>query len=63
MPPVLVWVLGAVGVAAAAKLFSVAAKKANADLDRVRRDGLSERDDMRKLERDPVTGTYRPRKS
>jgi hypothetical protein len=63
MPPVLVWVLGAVGVAAAAKLFSVAAKKANADLDRVRRSGGAERDDMRKLERDPVTGTYRPRKS
>lgn len=61
MPPVLIWVLGAIGVAAAAKLVSVAAKKANADLDRVRRE--AERDDMRKLERDPVTGTYRPRKS
>jgi hypothetical protein len=63
MPPVLVWVLGAVGVAAAAKLFSAAAKKANADVDRVRRDGVAERDGMRKLERDPATGTYRPRKS
>jgi hypothetical protein len=61
MPPVLVWVLGAVGVAAAAKLFSVATKKANADLDRVRRG--EDNDDMRRLERDPVTGTYRPRKS
>lgn len=63
MPPVLVWVLGAVGVAAAAKLFSVVSKKANTDLDRVRRDGVADRDDMRKLERDPLTGTYRPRKS
>ncbi len=63
MPPVLFWLLGAVGVAAAAKIFSAAAKKANADLDSVRRDGVTDRDDMRKLERDPVTGTYRPRKS
>jgi hypothetical protein len=63
MPPVLVWILGAVGVVAAAKLFSVVSKKANADLDRVRREGVADRDDMRKLERDPLTGTYRPRKS
>lgn len=61
MPPVIVWLLGAIGAAAAAKLIAVAAKKANADLERVRREGVP--DEMGKLERDPETGTYRPRKS
>lgn len=61
MPPLVAWVLGAVGAAVAAKLFSMAAKKANEDLDRVRREGVPDRGDMKKLERDPTTGTYRPK--
>ena len=61
MPPLLVWVLGAVGVAAAAKIFSMASEKANADLDHVRREGVGS-DEVAKLERNPETGNYRPQK-
>jgi hypothetical protein len=60
MPPLLVWVIGAAGALIGAKLWSMAEKKANEDLERVRN---AQEDDVRKLERDPVTGTYRPRKS
>ena len=60
MPPLVVWVLGAVGAALGAKLWSMAERRANEDLERVRN---AEDGDVRKLERDPVTGTYRPRKS
>lgn len=59
MPPLLVWIIGAAGAVIGAKLWSMAEKKANEDLERVR---TEETDDVRKLERDPVTGTYRPRK-
>ncbi len=60
MPPLIVWVIGAAGALIGAKLWSMAEKKANADLERVRE---GENAEVRKLERDPVTGTYRPRKS
>ncbi|MBX3514531.1 MAG: hypothetical protein KF826_08810 [Xanthobacteraceae bacterium] len=60
MPPVLVWLIGAAGIAVGAKLWSMASEKANADLDRVRENADGE---VRQLERDPETGTYRPRKS
>lgn len=60
MPPLIVWLIGAAGVAVGAKLWSMAEKKANADLERVRE---AEDAEVRKLERDPVSGTYRPRKS
>jgi hypothetical protein len=40
----------------------MAQKKVNEDLDRVR-ETATEGGDVRKLERDPVTGNYRPRKS
>jgi hypothetical protein len=60
MPPLIVWLIGAAGAAIGAKLWSMAAKKANEDLERVR---SAEAGDVRQLERDPVTGTYRPRKS
>lgn len=60
MPPVLVWLIGAAGIAVGVKLWSMASEKANAELDRVRENADGE---VRKLERDPETGTYRPRKS
>ncbi|MGE0604766.1 MAG: hypothetical protein AB7O46_13375 [Xanthobacteraceae bacterium] len=60
MPPVLVWLIGAAGIAVGAKLWSMASEKANADLDRVRENADGE---VRQLERDPETGTFRPRKS
>lgn len=59
MPPLIVWLIGAASVAVGAKLWSMASEKANADLERVRENADAE---VRKLERDPVTGTYRPRK-
>jgi len=59
MPPLAIWLIGAVGALVGAKLWSMAEKKANEDLERVRN---SERDEVGKLERDPTTGTYRPRK-
>ncbi len=61
MPPLVVWVLGAVGAAIGAKLWSMAEKKANEELERARQN--AEGGEVRKLERDPETGTYRPRKS
>jgi hypothetical protein len=60
MPPLIVWLIGAAGVAIGAKLWSMAEQKANEDLERVRN---AEDGEVRKLERDPETGTYRPRKS
>jgi len=60
MPPLVIWLIGAAGALIGAKLWSMAEKKANEDLERVR---TAESDDVRELERDPVTGTYRPRKS
>jgi hypothetical protein len=36
MPPVVVWLIGAAGAVIGAKLLSMAQKKANEDLDRVR---------------------------
>lgn len=59
MPPLVVWLLGAAGAVIGARLWSMAEKKANEDLERARNAGDSE---VRKLERDPDTGTYRPRK-
>lgn len=59
MPPLVLWLIGAAGAAIGAKLWSMAEKKANEDIERARN---SELDEVRKLERDPVTGTYRPRK-
>ncbi len=60
MPPLIVWLIGAAGAVIGAKLWSMAEKKANEDLERVR---SAEDAEVRKLERDPVTGNYRPRKS
>ncbi len=60
MPPLVVWLIGAAGAVIGAKLWSMAEKKANEDLERVRD---AEDGEVRQLERDPVTGTYRPRKS
>ncbi|MBS4084273.1 MAG: hypothetical protein KGZ73_12030 [Rhizobiales bacterium] len=59
MPPLVVWLIGAAGAVIGAKLWSMAEKKANQDLERTRSD---ENGEIAKLERDPATGTYRPRK-
>ena len=61
MPPAIVWVIGAISALAAAKLFSAASRTVNADLDRLRRDGAVTKPAER-LERDPESGVYRPRR-
>jgi hypothetical protein len=61
MPPAILWALGAVGAAALVKLLAGAARKANADLDEIRREPPIERP-IERLERDSMTGEYRPHK-
>jgi hypothetical protein len=65
MPPLIAWALGAIGAALAAKLLSDAHKKANEDLEAVRREpkpgtSLDERANIPTLQRDLKTGQYRP---
>lgn len=65
MPPLIAWALGAIGAALAAKLLSDAYRKANEDLEAVRREPkpgtkLDERANIPTLQRDPKTGQYRP---
>jgi len=61
MPPLVLWALGALGAALAAKLLSEAHRKANEDLEAVRREPKpDERANIPTLRRDPETGQYRP---
>jgi hypothetical protein len=62
MPPVIIWAIGAVGALALAKLLANAARKANEELDAIRCERAVE-SPVETLERDPVSGEYRPRKS
>lgn len=61
MPPLILWAVGAIGALAAARLLSAAARRANAELDAIRRGGAAEQP-VEKLERDPASGVYRPRR-
>jgi hypothetical protein len=63
MPPALLWVLGAIGTAIAAKLLAEAGRKANRDLEEVRNSAKDDRAKIPTLERDPQSGQYRPPKS
>jgi hypothetical protein len=62
MPPVVLWIVGAVGAAAVVKWLAREGRRINAELDAARArasgDSTVRRDD---LERDPQTGIYRPR--
>ena len=62
MPPILIFVLGAIGAAVVAKLVSREWRRANDELDRARTDAATaeSRETLPKLQRDPVTGEYRP---
>ncbi len=61
MPPLIAWAIGAIGAAIAAKLLSEAHKKANEDLETLRREPKAdERASIPTLKRDPKTGQYRP---
>jgi hypothetical protein len=62
MPPVIVWAIGAIGAFALSKILASAAHRVNAELDEIRRADVPEKP-VEKLERDPESGAYRPRKS
>lgn len=62
MPPVIIWAVGAIGAFALARILASAARKVNAELDDIRRDRKIEKP-VERLERDPASGAYRPRKS
>jgi hypothetical protein len=61
MPPVILWAAGAIGAFALARILARAARKVNAELDEIRRGGAVEKP-VERLERDPASGVYRPRK-
>lgn len=61
MPPVIIWAIGTIGAVALAKIISKAARRANAELDAIRRERAVEKP-IEKLERDPASGAYRPRR-
>ena len=56
MPPLIVWTLGAVGAAVLAKIIAEAARRAKLEAERKPIEEMP----MRRLERDPATGEYRP---
>ena len=63
MPPVVLWILGAVGAFAAAKWIAAEARRINAELHPASGDPLSatpERERAIPLRRDPSSGVYRP---
>lgn len=60
MPPIVVVALGALGAAAVVKVITAEVRRINATLDRHRAPVPDEPAPIR-LERDPVTGTYRPK--
>jgi hypothetical protein len=62
MPPLIIWAVGAIGAVALAKLLANASRKANEELESIRRERTVERP-IETLERDPKTGEYRPRGS
>jgi len=62
MPPVILWMLGAVGAVAAGRWLVREARRINAELHPERSPApADERAAARKLERDPATGIYRPK--
>jgi hypothetical protein len=61
MPPVVIWAAAMLGALGVAKLLASAARKANEEIEGIRRERAVERP-VETLERDPVTGEYRPRK-
>lgn len=62
MPPLIIWAAGAIGALALTRILAGAARKVNAELDEIRRGNVAEKP-IEKLERDPESGAYRPRKS
>jgi hypothetical protein len=61
MPPLILWALGAVGAAFAGRWLFKESRRVNAELHPDARTPVEEPGDVRKLERDPETGVYRPK--
>jgi hypothetical protein len=61
MPPVILWILGAVGAVAAGRWLMREARRINAELHPEKVAPVDDRASARKLERDPATGVYRPK--
>jgi hypothetical protein len=61
MAPAIVWTIGMIGAALAAKLLADAGRMAHEDLEALRREPKpDERANIPTLRRDPKTGQYRP---
>jgi hypothetical protein len=60
MPPLILWALGAAGAAIAGRWLYKESRRVNAEL-HPDQPAVEERGDVRKLERDPETGIYRPK--
>ncbi len=61
MPPVIIWMLGALGAAIVGRLVYREAQRVNSELHPERAAPVDERAGARTLERDPQTGVYRPK--
>jgi hypothetical protein len=63
MPPLIVWALGALGAILVGRWIANEARRRSAELRARRAEGVGrgEREQARTLERDPVTGIYRPK--
>lgn len=59
MPPLILWALGVAGAAIAGRWLYREARRVNAELHPEQHHAVEE--PLRKLERDPQTGIYRPR--
>ena len=61
MPPLIVWALAAIGAVLVGRWITNEARRRSEMRARQEGVGRAERDQARKLERDPVTGVYRPK--
>lgn len=62
MPPLIVWALGVIGAAVLVKVLAKQARRIHAGLrPKDAAPGAPLREGVRTLERDPVTGIYRPK--
>ena len=62
MPPLIVWALGALGAIVAGRWIANEARRRSAELRTRQAAGVGrEREQARTLERDPLTGVYRPK--
>jgi hypothetical protein len=62
MPPVIMWMLGAVGAAVLVRWLAKESRRINGEIDAVRAASVAEAAGERaSLERDPDTGVYRPK--